>query len=95
MMTWALVPLMPKAETAARRGRPVPGQATGSVSRRTAPEAQSTCGVGSSTWRVRGSSPCRIAMTILIRPATPAAAWVWPMFDFTDPSHNGSSRSRP
>ena len=33
--------------------------------------------------------PCRIASTILITPATPAAAWVWPMFDFTDPSHSG------
>ena len=23
-------------------------------------------------------------------PATPAAAWVWPMFDLIDPSHSGS-----
>ena len=47
---------------------------------------------GSSTCRVRGSTPCRIAITILITPATPAAAWVWPMFDLTEPSHSGCSR---
>ncbi len=35
----------------------------------------------------RAASPC----TILITPATPAAAWVWPMFDFTEPSHSGRS----
>ena len=29
-------------------------------------------------------------MTILMIPATPAAAWVWPRFDFTEPSHSGS-----
>ena len=62
-MTWALVPLMPKDETPARRGRsagrPV---AARSVSSSTAPADQSTCGVGSSTCRVCGSTPCRIAM---------------------------------
>ena len=30
----------------------------------------------------RGASPC----TILMTPATPAAAWVWPMLDLTEPS---------
>ena len=49
---------------------------------------------GSSACRVRGSTPCRIARTILITPATPAAAWVWPMFDFTEPSHSGRSSAR-
>ena len=39
--------------------------------------------------RRAGSSPCRSASTILITPATPAAACACPMFDFTDPSHNG------
>ncbi|GAB7102346.1 hypothetical protein JCM4814A_06600 [Streptomyces phaeofaciens JCM 4814] len=43
---------------------------------------------------MRGSTPCRIAMTILMTPATPAAAWVCPMFDFTEPSHNGRSPGR-
>jgi hypothetical protein len=30
-----------------------------------------------------------MAMTILMTPATPAAAWVWPMLDLTEPSHSG------
>jgi hypothetical protein len=34
-----------------------------------------------------------MAMTILITPATPAAADVWPMFDLIDPSHRGSTSS--
>jgi len=35
MIRWALVPLTPKDEMPARRGRPVSGQVTGSVSRKT------------------------------------------------------------
>ncbi|RPK40748.1 hypothetical protein EES37_20665 [Streptomyces sp. ADI91-18] len=76
MMVWALVPLMPKDETPARRGRPVSGHSTGSVSRAMSPAVQSTCGVGSSTCSVGGSTPLRMARTILMMPATPAAAWV-------------------
>ncbi|RPK41028.1 hypothetical protein EES37_20545 [Streptomyces sp. ADI91-18] len=97
MIVWALVPLMPNEDTPARRGRPVCGHGVFSVSSVTAPSSQSTCGVGSSTCRVRGSTPCRIAMIILITPATPAAACVWPMLDLIEPSHSGSSaaRSRP
>ena len=34
----------------------------------------STCDEGESTCSVLGSTPCRIAMTVLITPATPAAA---------------------
>jgi hypothetical protein len=81
----ALVPEIPKAETAARRTRPVSGHAVVRVSSETDPPDQSTCGVGRSMCRLAGSSPARMAMTILITPATPAAAWVWPMFDFSDP----------
>ncbi|CAM4279106.1 hypothetical protein KIPE111705_46465 [Kibdelosporangium persicum] len=94
-ITCALVPLSPKDDTPARRGRPASGHSTGSVTSRTAPSAQSTCGDGASTCNVFGSRPSRIADTILITPATPAAACVWPMFDFTEPSHSGRSRSRP
>ncbi len=94
-MTCALVPLIPKEDTAARRGRPASGQSAGSASSDTAPADQSTCGLGSSACRVRGNDPCRMACTILITPATPAAAWVWPRFDFTEPSHSGRSRSWP
>ncbi len=75
-MTCALVPLIPNEETPARRARPVSGQGVASVSRATSPLSQSTCAVGVSTCRVFGSTPCRIASTILITPVTPAAAWV-------------------
>ncbi len=95
MIAWALVPLMPNEDTPARRGRPVSGQGRVSVSSSTAPADQSTCEDGSPTCRVGGSSPRRSASTILITPATPAAAWVCPMFDLTEPSHTGSSRSCP
>jgi len=90
-MMCALVPLTPKEETPARRGRPFAGHGTGSLSSRTSPEAQSTCGEGSSACSVAGSTWCRMARIILMIPATPAAAWVWPMLDFTEPSHSGWS----
>ncbi len=93
-MVCALVPLMPNAETPARRGAPVSGHGRVSVISSTAPADQSTCGVGSSTCSVFGSTPCCMASTILITPATPAAACVCPMLDFTPPSHSGESVSR-
>ncbi|BCJ69239.1 hypothetical protein Prubr_62600 [Polymorphospora rubra] len=93
-MTWALVPEMPNEETAARRGRSRSGQGRARVSRDTAPEDQAMCGDGSSTCRVAGSTPCRIACTILITPAMPAADWLWPMLDLIEPSQSGSSAGR-
>ncbi len=96
MMVCALVPERPKEEMPARRGAfSRAGQGAGSVSRRTEPSLQSTWLEGWSTWRVRGSRPWRIAMTILMTPATPAAAWVWLMLDLTEPSSRGLSASRP
>ncbi|CAM5716627.1 hypothetical protein SALBM135S_09606 [Streptomyces alboniger] len=74
MITCALVPLIPNDDTAARRGRPVSGHSRCSVSSSTAPDDQSTCREGRSTCSVRGSTPCRSASTVLITPATPAAA---------------------
>ena len=85
---------MPNEDTAARRGRLSSGQPTSSVSSRTVPADQSICGDSSPACRVRGSTWCCSASTTLITPATPAAAWVCPMFDFTDPSHNGSPPAR-
>ncbi len=73
-MTCALVPLRPKEEIPARRGRSVPGHGTASVSSWTAPAVQSTFVDGWSMCRVFGRMPCRIACTILMIPATPAAA---------------------
>ncbi|GID94507.1 hypothetical protein Adi01nite_39190 [Amorphoplanes digitatis] len=89
------MPLMPNDETPARAGRSAAGHGSGSVSSRTAPASQSTWEVGASTCRVRGTVRWRIAMTILITPATPAAAWVCPMLDLTEPRYSGVARSCP
>jgi hypothetical protein len=96
-ITWALVPEMPKEETPARRVRLPLGQGVASASSSTSPASQSTFEDGASTWRDAGNSSCRRASTTLITPATPAAAWVWPMLDLTEPSSNGprSPRSAP
>ncbi len=91
MMTCALVPLMPNDDTPARRG---PSQGRASVSSSMVPADQSTNGEGTSACRVRGSVPCRMAWSILMMPATPEAAWVWPMLDLTEPSRSGRSASR-
>ena len=84
-MRWELVPLMPKEETAARRGRPLGCHSTSSVSSSTLPFDQSTLEEGVSTWSVLGSRPSRMAIVILITPATPAAEAAWPMFDLIEP----------
>ncbi len=94
MMTCAFVPLIPKEETPARRGS-VAVQSRSCVSSRSGTESQSTSSVGCSLCSVRGSTPWRIAITILITPPTPAAATLWPMFDFSEPSHSGRSRPAP
>ena len=89
-MTCAFVPLTPNEDTPARRGRPeTTGHGWAAVSSVTCPDSQSTCGDGASTCSVCGSVPCRIAITILITPAIPAAAWVCPMFDLIDPRASG------
>src|SRR6202035_564118 len=93
-ITCALVPLIPNEDTAAVRGWSLTGHGTGSGSRRTVPADQSTCGLGRSTFRVGGNLSWLRAAIILIIPATPAAAWVWPMLDLIDPSHSGCSASR-
>ncbi len=95
--TCALVPDSPKEDTAARRGRSPPSHRWARVGNATAPADQSMCGEGGSACRVGGRVACRMARTIFITPATPAAAWVCPMFDLIDPSHTGRSagRSRP
>ncbi|VBA45885.1 hypothetical protein LAUMK13_05545 [Mycobacterium innocens] len=91
------MPLIPNDDTAALLTRPCARPATGaagqgrdSVNNDTAPADQSTCGVGTSTCNVLGNTPCCIANTIFITPATPAAADVWPMLDLIDPNHSGS-----
>ncbi|EYT81389.1 hypothetical protein CF54_19835 [Streptomyces sp. Tu 6176] len=91
MMMWALVPLMPKEEMAARRGWSVWGQGRASVRSRTVPSFQSTCVVGSVTCRVRGRMPWRMAWVILMSPPIPAAACECPMLDFSEPRYRGCS----
>src|ERR1700759_1392721 len=96
MITGALDPLMPNDDPPARRARPFadsPFHGCGSVSSCTEPVDQSTCGLGASTCSVAGSTSWRIARIIFITPATPAAAWVWPIFDLIDPNHSGDGRS--
>jgi hypothetical protein len=75
-MVCALVPEMPNDDTPARRGRSSSGHDTASVTSLTFPAVQSTCEEGWSMCSVLGAVPCRMAMTILMIPATPAAAWV-------------------
>ena len=48
--------------------------------------AQSTFGLGRSKFRLGGSTLSCSASTALSRPAAPAAALRWPMFDLTEPS---------
>jgi hypothetical protein len=89
--TWALVPLIPNDDTAARRG--CPGSAQGRFSRETRsdPADQSTLDVGSAACRVAGSTRWRSAPIALTTPATPAAPCVCPRLDFTEPNHTGSA----
>ncbi len=94
MTTCALVPLTPKEETPARRGAPVSGHGVSSDGRASSPADQSTCSEGRSMCRVGGIAPCWRAITVLTRPAAPAAAWVWPMLDLTEPSQSGRPSGR-
>src|SRR5205807_7982273 len=81
----ALVPLMPNDDTAHRRGTAPAGHSTASVSGATVLALQSTCVDGWFRCSVAGSVPCRIAITIFNTLATPAADWLWPMLDLTEP----------
>ncbi|CNW40442.1 Uncharacterised protein [Mycobacterium tuberculosis] len=51
------MPLIPKEDTAARRGRPSTDHSLASVNTDTAPLVQSTRGEGSSTCNVAGITP--------------------------------------
>ena len=94
-ITCALVPLIPNDEIPARRGRSACGHAAarsrGPPHRR---PVDLMCRLVDMQRRAAGR-PCRIAMTILITPATPAAAWVCPMFDFNDPRCSGRGAVLP
>ena len=91
-MTWALVPLIPNEETPARRGRPGlrPRPGLGEQLDRAGGPVDVRGGLVDVQGRA-AATPWRMARTILMTPATPAAAWVWPMLDLTEPSHSGRS----
>ena len=91
--TCAFVPLNPKELTPAMRGCPFPPHGVVVVGTTTGNVAQSTCGFGSFRCRCAGIISCWSASTVLITPATPAAASRWPMFVFTDPTASGVCRS--
>ncbi len=76
-------------DAGAARALRLPARAGRSRSSSISPASQSTLEEGASTCRVLGRTPSRIAITILITPATPAAAWVWPMLDLIEPSRSG------
>ena len=83
------MPEMPKEEMAARRGRGPGGQGAGAVSSASGVWSQGTCGVAVAACKVAGKVACCRARVILMIPAMPAAAWVWPMLDLTEPSQSG------
>ena len=91
-MTCALVPLIPND---GHPGPPRPARRRPRHRPRSAAAPRPPTSPRAATARPRaaspGSTPCRSASTILITPATPAAAWACPMLDFTDPSHSGRS----
>ena len=94
--TCALVPPMPNELTPARRGAGRRGPlAKRDRRRRTALDAKSICGFGRSKCRLGGSLPCSSARTVLISPATPAAASRWPTLVFTDPMPQDPRRISP
>ena len=80
---------------AARRGRRPSGHARVLGEQLDRARGPVTCGVRLVHVQGPGSTPCRSAMTILITPATPAAAWVWPMLDLSEPATAAGRRGGP
>ncbi len=79
-----MVPPIPKELTPARSG-PSPVQGVVPVLTLKGPAAKSMAGLGVVWLTVGTSVRCFIISTVLITPATPAAASRWPMLDFTEP----------
>src|SRR5580698_781756 len=83
--TWALEPPIPKELTPARRGPSREFQGLHASLTKNGLFAKSICGLGSRKFRDAGMVRCSRASTVLMRPATPAAASKWPILLFTDP----------
>ncbi len=81
------MPPNPKALTAATRVPPAgTSHSRSSVFTANGDTLQSRFGFGRSKFRLGGSTLPSRARTALRIPAAPAAAFRWPMFDFTEPS---------
>ncbi len=85
--TWTLVPPMPTELTPARRG-PYSGSGHGSASVTTwnGESSRASSGCARPAPAVGAMTACSSIRTVLMTPATPAAASRWPMFAFTEPS---------
>ena len=84
---WKLVPPKPNALTPATRVAPsATSQSRNSVLTANGVDDQSTFGFGRTKPRLGGSVLWCSASVVLSIPAAPAAAFRWPMFDFTEPS---------
>ena len=73
-ITWALVPLMPNADTAARRCPSVAGQSVSVEASRNPWLSQSISRLASSVCRLAGTAAFSAAINTLARPSAPAAA---------------------
>ena len=84
-MTCAFVPPMPNELTPARRGESPSLHALSFVLTKKGLLAKSMFGFSFSKCRLGGSCLCLSVCTVLIKPATPAAASRCPMFVLTEP----------
>ena len=73
MSTWALVPLTPNDDTAARRGRLTSGHCIGAAAMTNFEAPGPACGVSLVKCNCWGMCPRATLKTVLMKPATPAA----------------------
>src|SRR5690606_37166075 len=84
--TWVLVPLIPNADTAPIRSPSRAGHGVSLSANRNPQLSQSISRLGSSACRVGGMVARCAATSTLASPSAPAADWLWPMLDLTEPS---------
>ncbi len=89
------MPVKPKPETPATRGRGPRRQVVGRSATRTFIWSQAISGLGSVKCRLAGIRPCRSASTVLMTEAMPAADSQCPMLLLTEPRCSGWPGSRP
>nr|WP_253074935.1 hypothetical protein [Burkholderia gladioli] len=90
-----LLPLKPKLLTPASQGRPSAGRSgVGCRTTSNFAASQPIAGFSVSKPGCGGASPWRSTSIALISPASPEAASVWPMKDFSAPSTGGGGARR-